>query len=161
MAGSALAVGGIAVTAVLGVGAAIVGGAGATSQRVAAAADAAALAAADAVSGAVAVDSDPCAVAARVAEVHGAALQDCRIDGLEVVVHVAARTRDSRLRRGPGRGRPRGVRGSGDRRPPAGAVARCPSCGRWPSGSGVRWVPGCRGIPCRRTRTSCGDGPPC
>lgn len=90
MAGSALAVGGIAVTAVLGVGAAIVGGAGATSQRVAAAADAAALAAADAVSGAVAVDSDPCAVAARVAEVHGAALQDCRIDGLEVVVHVAA-----------------------------------------------------------------------
>ena len=90
MGGSALAVGGIAVTAVLGLGAAMVGGAGATSQRVAAAADAAALAAADAVSGAVAVEAEPCALAARVAEAHGATLQDCRIDGLEVVVHVMA-----------------------------------------------------------------------
>lgn len=90
MAGSALAVGGIAVTAVLGLGAAMVGGAGATSQRVAAAADAAALAAADVVSGAVAAEADPCAVAARVAEAHGTALRDCRIDGLEAVVHVAA-----------------------------------------------------------------------
>ena len=89
MAGSALAVGGIAVAAVLGLGAAMVGGAGATSQRAAAAADAAALAAADAVSGAVAVESEPCAVAARVVEAHGATLQDCRIDGVEVVVHVA------------------------------------------------------------------------
>ncbi|WP_251446068.1 helicase [Microbacterium sp. USTB-Y] len=88
MAGSALAVGGIAVAAALGIGAAAVGGAGATSQRVAAAADAAALAAADVLSGAVAVDSDPCALAARVAEAHGAALEDCHIAGLEVVVRV-------------------------------------------------------------------------
>lgn len=91
MAGSALALGGLAVTAVLGLGAAMVGGAGATSQRAAAAADAAALAAADAVSGAVAVTEDPCTVAVRVAEVHGTELQDCRIDGLVVVVHVSTR----------------------------------------------------------------------
>ncbi|SFR44800.1 helicase/secretion neighborhood TadE-like protein [Microbacterium azadirachtae] len=90
MAGSVLAIGGIAVTAVLGLGAAMVGGAGATSQRVAAAADAAALAAADTVSGAVAVDVDPCAMAARVAAAHGAALQACRIEGLVAAVRVTA-----------------------------------------------------------------------
>ena len=90
MAGSALAVGGLAVTAVLALGAAMVGGAGATSQRTAAAADAAALAAADALSGAITVADEPCALAARVAEAHRAALQDCRIDGPVVIVHVSA-----------------------------------------------------------------------
>ena len=90
MGGSALAIGGIAVTAALGLGAAMVGGAGATSQRMAAAADAAALAAADATSGAIPVDADPCTVAARVAAVHGAGLDDCRIDGLVVRVRVSA-----------------------------------------------------------------------
>ncbi|MGO4681047.1 helicase [Microbacterium sp. 2MCAF23] len=90
MAGSALAVGGIAVTAVLGLGAAMVGGAGATSQRMAAAADAAALAAADTLSGAIPAADDPCALAARVAQAHQAALRDCRIEGAVVIVHVAA-----------------------------------------------------------------------
>ena len=90
MAGAALAVGGIAVTAALGLGAALVGGAGATSQRLAAAADAAALAAADALSGAIAVADEPCTLAARVARAHGAVLQDCRLEGAVVIVHVSA-----------------------------------------------------------------------
>jgi secretion/DNA translocation related TadE-like protein len=90
MAGSVLAVGGIAVVAVLGLGAAMVGGAGVTSQRLAAAADAAALAAADAVSGAIPVAEEPCALAARVAQAHATVLQDCRVDDAVVIVHVAA-----------------------------------------------------------------------
>jgi len=90
MAGSALAVGGIAVAAVLGLGTAMVGGAGATSQRMAAAADAAALAAADALSGAIPVADEPCAVAGRVARAHGAALESCLIDGAVVIVQVSA-----------------------------------------------------------------------
>ncbi|MDQ4214392.1 helicase [Microbacterium capsulatum] len=90
MAGSAVALGGIAVTAALALGAALVGGAGAASQRVAAAADAAALAAADTASGAVPVGGDPCEVAARVAAAHGATLDDCRIDDLVVGVRVSA-----------------------------------------------------------------------
>ncbi|OZB79895.1 MAG: helicase [Microbacterium sp. 14-71-5] len=90
MAGSVLAIGGIAVVAAFGLGVAMVGGAGATSQRAAAAADAAALAAADAISGAIPVAEEPCALAARVALAHEAALQDCRIDGAVVIVHVAA-----------------------------------------------------------------------
>lgn len=90
MAGSVLAIGGIGVTAVLALGAAMVGGAGATSQRVAAAADAAALAAADALSGAVPVQEEPCALAERVARSHGGALESCRIDGAVAIVQVSA-----------------------------------------------------------------------
>lgn len=90
MAGSALALGAVAVAGSLALGVAMVGGAGAASQRVAAAADAAALAAADALSGAVPVQDDPCALAARVAVAHGAALAGCRIDGLVVSVRVEA-----------------------------------------------------------------------
>ncbi|MGN8026496.1 helicase [Microbacterium sp. 22242] len=90
MGGSALALGGIAVAGTLALGAAMVGGAGAVSQRVAAAADAAALAAADAVSGAVPVNADPCTLAGRVSAAHGAALEDCRIEGLVVRVRVSA-----------------------------------------------------------------------
>ena len=90
MAGSVLAVGGIAVFAAFGLGAVMVGGAGATSQRLAAGADAAALAGADAFSGAIPVSEEPCALAARVAEANAVALQDCRIDGAVVIVHVSA-----------------------------------------------------------------------
>ncbi len=87
MAGSALAVGVLAIAATLGVGYAAVGAASARSAQVAGAADAAALAAADAASGAV--SGVPCERAAEVAARAGAAIVSCTVDGLIATVEVA------------------------------------------------------------------------
>ncbi|MGF2950308.1 Rv3654c family TadE-like protein [Microbacterium alcoholitolerans] len=105
MAGTALAAGVLTVAATLSLGLAVVGGAAVTAQRTAGAADAAALAAADAVSGAVATETDPCALAARVAAASDATLSHCRIDGLAATVEVksayAGLVAASRARAGP------------------------------------------------------------
>ncbi|MFT4234707.1 MAG: helicase [Microbacterium sp.] len=86
MAGTALAAGMVASTAVLMLGLAAVGGAAAESQRVAGIADAAALAAADAASGAV--SGDPCELAAEVAGISGAIVASCTVEGLIATVEV-------------------------------------------------------------------------
>lgn len=108
MAGTAVAVGVLAVTASLGLGLAVVGGAAVTGQRAAGAADAAALAAADAASGAVIVADPPCAVAARVSAADGAVLTGCAIEGPVATVRVEAAyaglTAVSRARAGPAEG---------------------------------------------------------
>jgi secretion/DNA translocation related TadE-like protein len=90
MAGTALVVGVLGVSASLGLGLAGVGAASATGQRAASAADTAALAAADVVSGAVLVpEADaPCILARRVAEGAGAELIACEVDGLIATVSV-------------------------------------------------------------------------
>lgn len=90
MAGSAIAAGLLSAVSALALGLAIVGGAAVTAQRTAGAADAAALAAADAAIGAVAVDDEPCAVAARVASAAGATLTHCAITGFVATVEVQA-----------------------------------------------------------------------
>lgn len=90
MAGTALASAVIAVTATLSVGLAAVGGASAASQRVASAADAAALAASDVSMGAVTAEAPACAVAARVAEAHGADLSSCVLEGAVATTEVRA-----------------------------------------------------------------------
>lgn len=87
MAGTPAAVGVIACAAALSLGLAGVSGAAAVSQRAAGAADAAALAAADTASGAVA--GEPCARATAAAELNGARLLDCTVDGLVATVRVA------------------------------------------------------------------------
>lgn len=88
MAGSALAVGVLAVAAALGVGYAAVGAASARAAHVTGVADAAALAAADAASGAV--SGVPCERAAEVAARGGAAVVSCAVEGLFATVEVAA-----------------------------------------------------------------------
>ncbi|WP_322411618.1 Rv3654c family TadE-like protein [Microbacterium invictum] len=80
MAGSALTVGVVGVTAVLAMGLLAVGGAAVQAQRVAGAADAAALAAADAASGAI--TGAPCERAAQMAATVGAELTRCALDDL-------------------------------------------------------------------------------
>jgi hypothetical protein len=87
MAGTAAAVGVIACAAALSLGLAAVSGGAAVSQRAAGAADAAALAAADAASGAVA--GDPCDRAFAAADINGARLLGCDLDGLIATVRVA------------------------------------------------------------------------
>jgi secretion/DNA translocation related TadE-like protein len=109
MAGSALAAGVLSVAAALSLGLALVGGAAVTAQRAAGAADAAALAAADTASGAIAVDGDPCAVAARVASASGGTLTRCVVEGFVATVQVEAAYAGlaavSRARAGPPDGR--------------------------------------------------------
>lgn len=103
MAGSALAVGVLAVAATLGVGFAAAGAASAHAARVAGVADAAALAAADAASGAV--TGVPCERADRLAGRGGAHVVSCAVDGLVATVEVAASvgpfTAHARARAGP------------------------------------------------------------
>ncbi|WP_194763754.1 Rv3654c family TadE-like protein [Microbacterium sp. UFMG61] len=109
MAGSALAAGVLSVAAALSLGLVLVGGAAVTAQRAAGAADAAALAAADTASGAIAVDGDPCAVAARVASASGGTLTRCVVEGFVATVQVEAAYAGlaavSRARAGPPDGR--------------------------------------------------------
>ncbi len=88
MAGSALAIGVVAMTASLAVGFAGIGAAAAFGQRLAGAADAAALAAADAASGAV--TGLPCDRAADVATALGVRVESCDLDGLVATVVVSA-----------------------------------------------------------------------
>jgi len=88
VAGSALAIGVLAVTTALASGLASVGAAAAWSQRLAGAADAAALAAADAASGAV--DGDPCGRAEELAVASGAVVATCQLDELIATVTVSA-----------------------------------------------------------------------
>jgi secretion/DNA translocation related TadE-like protein len=90
MAGTALVVGVLGVSATLGFGLAAVGAAAATSQRAASAADAAALAAADVASGAVVAPKDdpPCLIARQVAEAAGAEVTACEVDGLIATLSV-------------------------------------------------------------------------
>ena len=90
MAGSAVAAGLLGVVGALAIGLAVVGGAAVTAQRAAGAADAAALAAADAATGAVPVDEEPCAIAARVAAAAGATVTRCAISGFVATVEVQA-----------------------------------------------------------------------
>ncbi|MDJ1114878.1 helicase [Microbacterium dauci] len=103
MAGSALAVGSVAVVATLLVGFAGAGVAAATSARVSGAADAAALAAADTASGRVV--GVPCEHAASAARLGGADLASCAVDGLVATVEVSAPfgafTARARARAGP------------------------------------------------------------
>ena len=89
MAGTAVAVGAIGAAMALTAGLAAVASAAVFGQRLAAAADATALAAADAASGAV--PGVPCERAAQLAEVSGAALATCDLDGLIATVTVSAR----------------------------------------------------------------------
>jgi F0F1-type ATP synthase membrane subunit c/vacuolar-type H+-ATPase subunit K len=90
MAGTALVVGVLGVSASLALGLAGVGAASATGQRAASAADAAALAAADVASGAVVMpeEDSPCVLAQGVAEGAGADLTVCEVDGLIATVSV-------------------------------------------------------------------------
>ncbi len=103
MPGAVASVGVLACAATLTVGLAVAGSAAAISQHAAGAADAAALAAADSASGAV--PGDPCANAALVASANGAALVDCRVDGLVATVTVSvpfgAFSASARARAGP------------------------------------------------------------
>jgi secretion/DNA translocation related TadE-like protein len=86
MAGSALAAGVVAASAVLMLGLAAAGSAAVESQRMASVADAAALAAADAASGAI--TGEPCARAAEVAGAQRASISVCAVDGLVATVTV-------------------------------------------------------------------------
>lgn len=103
MAGSATAIGVVAVTATLAVGFLAAGGAAATATRAAGAADAAALAAADTASGLV--PGEPCARAADVAAQAGASISACRIDDLiatvEVTIGIGPLNARARARAGP------------------------------------------------------------
>ncbi|MFT4135590.1 helicase [Microbacterium sp.] len=88
MAGSALAVGVLAVSATLGVGYATAGAVSVRAAQVAGVADAAALAAADAASGAV--SGLPCERAAQLAARGGAGVVSCTVDGLVATIEVTA-----------------------------------------------------------------------
>lgn len=103
MSGLSLAIGALAVTATLAMGCAGIGVAASRSIRAASAADASALAAADAASGAVV--GVPCERAAEIAARHGAALEDCTVEGLIATVEVSAPvgvfTARARARAGP------------------------------------------------------------
>lgn len=103
MAGSALAVGVLAVTATLATGLAIAGAASVRVVQLAGVADAAALAAADAASGAV--SGVPCERAEQLATRGGATLAACTLDGLVATVAVSAPfgtlTASARSRAGP------------------------------------------------------------
>jgi secretion/DNA translocation related TadE-like protein len=85
--GSVLALGLIAATVAVAFAVLTLGAGLSARQRVIGAADAAALAAADGASGAV--PGAPCALAERVAQVAGARVTACRIDGLIASVEVA------------------------------------------------------------------------
>ncbi|HWH25546.1 MAG TPA: type I DNA topoisomerase [Pseudolysinimonas sp.] len=87
-AGTILAVALVGVIAAVLVGALTLGAGLTARQRAIGAADAAALAAADTLSGAAA--GDPCATAARLAQVNGASLVVCEINGLTVTVGVVS-----------------------------------------------------------------------
>ncbi len=103
MAGAALAVGALAVTASLAVGGGLVALAAIGSARAAGVADAAALAAADAASGAV--TGTPCERAAQVAGSASASVLACDLDGLIATVRVQVRVGpfapEARARAGP------------------------------------------------------------
>ncbi|WP_425837491.1 helicase [Microbacterium sp. PA5] len=88
MAGVALVIGALAVTATLAVGCAAAGAASVRAVRLAAVADAAALAAADAATGAI--GGAPCPRAADVAAWAGASVEDCVVDGVVATVVVGA-----------------------------------------------------------------------
>ncbi|ALJ19486.1 hypothetical protein [Microbacterium sp. No. 7] len=88
MAGTAVAAGVLAATAVFAAGVATAGAASVRSVQVAGVADAAALAAADAASGAV--PGVPCERAGQLAARGGATLVACEVDGLVAVVEVSA-----------------------------------------------------------------------
>jgi secretion/DNA translocation related TadE-like protein len=87
--GSVLALAVLGAVAIVAIAALALGAALTVRQRVIGAADAAALAAADGASGAVA--GEPCALARRLAEAGGAALDSCVVDGLVATVAVSAR----------------------------------------------------------------------
>lgn len=103
MAGSALAVGVLAVTATLAAGVAAAGIASVRIVQLSGVADAAALAAADAASGAAA--GVPCERADELAARGGASLASCELDGLVATVSVTAPvgvlTATARARAGP------------------------------------------------------------
>ncbi|WP_312677251.1 Rv3654c family TadE-like protein [Microbacterium sp.] len=86
MAGTALGVGALAVTAALAVGCGAVGAASVLAARASGAADAAALAAADAAAGAV--TGVPCERARQVATAAGADLLQCDLDATTATVRV-------------------------------------------------------------------------
>jgi len=103
MPGSALAVGIIALTATLAIGAATAGAASVRMTHASGVADAAALAAADAASGAV--TGIPCERAAQVADRGRVTLTACTVSDLVVTIEVAAAlgpfTARARARAGP------------------------------------------------------------
>jgi len=88
MSGAALSLGALAVTATLALGCAAVGSAAIRTVRLSGVADAAALAAADAATGAV--PGTPCERAADLADLGGARLISCELDGLLATVHLEA-----------------------------------------------------------------------
>lgn len=103
MAGTAMGVGILAVTATLALGAGAIGAASIRGAHAAGIADAAALAAADAASGAA--SGVPCALAATLAESAGAVIVACEVDGLTCVIRVRTGTgllvAEARARAGP------------------------------------------------------------
>ncbi len=111
MAGSTLAIGVLALTAVVGSAVGAVGAGAIRAAQVSAAADAAALAAADAASGAV--GGEPCQRAGQLAQRAGVRVVDCDIDGLVATVEVAGSVGLSRVharaRAGPPEAAPRGT----------------------------------------------------
>ncbi len=88
MAGTAVVIGALAVTATLALGYGAVGAAAAHATRLTGVADAAALAAADAASGAI--PGGPCERATELAEPAGAALTVCQVDGMVATVQIDA-----------------------------------------------------------------------
>ncbi|GAA1638904.1 Rv3654c family TadE-like protein [Microbacterium flavum] len=108
MAGTAAALGALAIVSTLAVGMGAVGAATVLSARASGAADASALAAADTASGAA--PGTPCEVAARVAAAGGAALASCAVDGVVATVEVRVGsglvTARGRARAGPPPGAP-------------------------------------------------------
>jgi len=103
MAGTAAALGALAVTGVMAVGVSAAGAAGISAARAGAAADAAALAAADAATGAA--SGIPCERAAEVAAAGGAALLTCTLTDVMATVAVRVGTgllaAEARARAGP------------------------------------------------------------